>query len=43
MLPVHFGLWQTVYWWFRRFVRRLLFYTIHDIALILECDQVGRG
>jgi putative transposase len=25
MLPVHFGPWQTVYWWFRRFVRRLLF------------------
>jgi transposase len=23
MLPVHFGPWQTVYWWFRRFVRRL--------------------
>ena len=20
MLPIHFGPWQTVYWWFRRFV-----------------------
>jgi len=25
MLPVHFPPWQTVYWWFRRFVRLLLF------------------
>jgi transposase len=24
MLPINFGPWQTVYWWFRRFVRRLL-------------------
>jgi transposase len=22
MLPVHFGPWQTIYWWFRRFVRK---------------------
>jgi putative transposase len=28
MLPVHFGPWQTVYWWSRRLVRRLLFQTI---------------
>ena len=25
MLPNDFPPWQTVYWWFRRFVRRLLF------------------
>ena len=31
MLPTNFGPWQTVYWWFRRFVRRLLFQTIHDV------------
>ena len=43
MLPVHFGPWQTVYWWFRRFVRRLLFRTIHDIALMLDREQAGRG
>lgn len=42
MLPVHFGPWQTVYWWFRRFVRRLLFQTIHDIALMLDREQAGR-
>ena len=24
MLPTNFGPWQTVYWWFRRFVRLLL-------------------
>jgi hypothetical protein len=33
MLPVHFGPWQTVYWWFRRLMRRFLFQTIHDLAL----------
>jgi transposase len=42
MLPVHFGPWQTVYWWFRRFVRRLLFRTIHDIALMVDRERVGR-
>ena len=42
MLPIHFGPWQTVYWWFRRFVRRLLFRTIHDIALMLDRERVGR-
>ena len=28
MLPKDFPPWQTVYWWFRRFVRQLLFRTI---------------
>ena len=42
MLPVHFGAWQTVYWWFRRFVRRLLFRTIHDVALMLDREAAGR-
>jgi transposase len=42
MLPVHFGPWQTVYWWFRRFTRRLLFQTIHDIALMLDRERQGR-
>src|SRR5215207_9920994 len=42
MLPVHFGPWQTVYWWFRRLVRRLLFRTVHDVALMLDREQVGR-
>jgi putative transposase len=42
MLPVHFGPWETVYWWFRRFVRRMLFQTIHDIALMLDREQSGR-
>jgi transposase len=42
MLPVHFGPWQTVYWWFRRFVRRLLFRTIHDVALMLDREAAGR-
>jgi transposase len=42
MLPVHFPPWQTVYWWFRRFVRLLLFRTIHDIAVMLDRERVGR-
>ena len=36
MLPVHFPPWQTVYWWFRRFVRLLLFRTIHDVVLMID-------
>jgi putative transposase len=40
MLPLHFGPCQTVYWWFRRFVRRLLFGTIHDVALMLDRQTV---
>ena len=37
-LPVHFGPWQTVYWWFRR----LLFQTVHDVMLMLDREQAGR-
>ena len=42
MLPVHFGPWRTVHWWLRRFMRRLLFQTIHDIALMPDREQAGR-
>lgn len=42
MLPHEFGPWQTVYWWFRRFVRRLLFATVHDVALMLDRERQGR-
>ena len=42
MLPHDFPPWQTVYWWFRRFVRRLLFRTLHDVALMLDREQAGR-
>jgi transposase len=42
MLPTDFGPWQTVYWWFRRLVRRLLFRTVHDIALMLDRERAGR-
>ena len=42
MLPINFGPWQTVYWWFRRFVRRLLFQTIHDVALMIDRELAGR-
>jgi putative transposase len=42
MLPKDFPPWQTVYWWFRRFARRLLFRTIHDVALMLDRERAGR-
>ena len=42
MLPNDFPPWQTVYWWFRRFVRRLLFRTIHDVALMLDRERENR-
>lgn len=42
MLPKDFPPWQTVYWWFRRFVRLLLFRTIHDIALMIDRERTGR-
>lgn len=42
MLPVHFGPWQTIYWWFRRLMRRFLFRTIHDLCLMLERELMGR-
>ena len=42
MLPQDFPPWQTVYWWFRRFVRLMLFRTIHDVALMLDRERSGR-
>ena len=42
MLPHDFPPWQTVYWWFRRFVRLFLFRTIHDVALMLDREREGR-
>ena len=33
---------QTVYWWFRRFERLLLFQTIHNVALMLDRKHTGR-
>src|SRR3954453_20450235 len=43
MLPRDFPPWQTVYWWFRRFVRLLLFRTIHDVALMIDRERSGRS
>ena len=42
MLPKDFPPWQTVSWWFRRFVRLMLFQTIHDIALMMDRERAGR-
>jgi putative transposase len=42
MLPKDFPSWPMVYWWFRRFVRCFLFQTIHDVALMLDRERVGR-
>jgi putative transposase len=43
MLPKDFPPWQTVYGWFRRFVRLLLFRTIHDVALMIDRERSGRA
>ncbi len=43
MLPIHFPPWQTVYWWFRRFVRLFLFRTIHDLVLMIDRERAGRA
>jgi putative transposase len=43
MLPKDFPRWQTVYWWFRRFVRLFLFRTIHDVALMIDRERSGRA
>jgi hypothetical protein len=40
---VHFPPWQTVYWWFRRFVRLLLFRTLHDLSLMIVRARCGRA
>jgi transposase len=42
MLPKDFPPPGTVYWWFRRFVRQMLFRTIHDVALMLDRERSGR-
>lgn len=42
MLPKDFPPWQTVYWWFRRLMRRFLFETIHDVALMIDRERAGR-
>ena len=42
MLPTNFDPWQTVNWWFRRFVRRMLFQTIQDVSLMLDRERAGR-
>ncbi len=34
VLAIHFPPWRTVCWWSRRFVRLLLFRTIHDLVVI---------
>lgn len=43
MLPKDFPPWQTVYWWFRRFVRLTLFATIHDVASMIDRQRAGRA
>ncbi len=42
LLPKDFPAWQTVYWWFRRFVEMMLFRTIHDIAVMIDRERAGR-
>ena len=42
MLPRDFPPWQTVYWWFLRFVRLTLFNTIRELALMIDRERSGR-
>jgi transposase len=42
MLPKGFPRWRAVYWWFRRFMRRFLFETIHDVELMIDRERAGR-
>jgi putative transposase len=42
MLPTNFGLWQTIYRWFRRFVRRMLFQMIHNVSLMRDRELTRR-
>jgi putative transposase len=42
-LPVHFGPWRTISWWFRRLMRRFLFVTLPNIALLLDRERMGRA
>jgi transposase len=41
ILPDDFSAYQTLYYWLRRLMRRFLFRTIHDLALMLDrmCEQ----
>ena len=41
MLAVHFGPLVTVCWWFRRFVRPILFQALHDVPLTLDRQRAG--
>lgn len=36
MLPNDFALWQTVYYWFRGLMRRMMFRAIYDLSLMLD-------
>jgi transposase len=42
MLPKDFPPWQTVYWWFRALMRRFLFVTIHNMAVMIDREHAGR-
>lgn len=42
MLPKEFGPWQTIYWWFRRLMRRFLFSTILNVCIMLDRFRCGK-
>ena len=42
MLPKEFGPWQTIYWWFRRLMRRFLFSTTLNICIMLDRFRCGK-
>ncbi|WP_119157548.1 transposase [Caldimonas tepidiphila] len=43
MLPHDFGLRQTVCWWFRKLMRRMLFATLHGVVLMLDREARRPG
>lgn len=42
LLPKDFPPWQTVYWWFRVLMRRFLFSTLHNMAVMIDRERGGR-
>ncbi len=42
MPPKDFPPWRTVYWRFRRLMRRFLSSTVHDVALMIDRERSGR-
>jgi len=42
MLPTEFGSRDGIYWWFRRFLRRLLLRIVHDVGAMVRVGHATR-